>query len=64
MKIVIHPAIEPDRLSAVQRAAPGASWVNASTVEGTKRWEDYVLGDHLRSPLGVFLNLPTAAERL
>ncbi len=33
MKIVIHPAIEPDRLSAVQRAAPGASWVNASTVE-------------------------------
>jgi phosphoglycerate dehydrogenase-like enzyme len=33
MKIVIHPAIEHDRLSALQRAAPGASWVNASTIE-------------------------------
>jgi phosphoglycerate dehydrogenase-like enzyme len=33
MKLVIHPAIEHDRLSALQRAAPGANWINASTTE-------------------------------
>ncbi len=31
MKIVIHPPVEPDRLLALQRAAPGAGWVNAAT---------------------------------
>lgn len=31
MKIVIHPPVEPDRLLALQRAAPGAEWVNAAT---------------------------------
>lgn len=29
MKIVIHPAVEPDRLAALQAADPGAEWVNA-----------------------------------
>jgi phosphoglycerate dehydrogenase-like enzyme len=33
MKIVIHPAIEVDRLSALHRVAPGAVIVNASTPE-------------------------------
>jgi phosphoglycerate dehydrogenase-like enzyme len=33
MKIIIHPAVENDRLSALQRAAPGADWVNAATSE-------------------------------
>jgi phosphoglycerate dehydrogenase-like enzyme len=31
MKFVIFPAVEPDRLAALQRAAPQAGWVNAST---------------------------------
>ena len=31
MKIVIYPAVEPDRLTALQAAAPGADWVNAAT---------------------------------
>ena len=31
MKIVIHPAVDHDRLASLQRAAPGASWVNAAT---------------------------------
>jgi phosphoglycerate dehydrogenase-like enzyme len=30
MKLVIHPAVEPDRLKAMQGAAPGAEWVNAA----------------------------------
>ena len=30
MKLVIYPAVEPDRLSALQQAAPGALWVNAA----------------------------------
>ena len=30
MKIVIHPAVEPDRLDALKAAAPGAEWVNAA----------------------------------
>jgi phosphoglycerate dehydrogenase-like enzyme len=29
MKLVIHPAVEPRRLAALQAAAPGAEWVNA-----------------------------------
>src|SRR5258708_23570492 len=29
MKIVIHPAVEPDRLAALQAEAPGTEWVNA-----------------------------------
>jgi phosphoglycerate dehydrogenase-like enzyme len=29
MKIVIHPAVEPDRLIALREAAPEARWVNA-----------------------------------
>lgn len=29
MKFVIHPAVEPDRLAALQAAAPAAEWVNA-----------------------------------
>jgi phosphoglycerate dehydrogenase-like enzyme len=29
MKIVIHPPVEPERLAALQAAAPGASFVNA-----------------------------------
>jgi phosphoglycerate dehydrogenase-like enzyme len=31
MKFVIHPAIEPDRLLALQAAADGSEWVNAAT---------------------------------
>jgi phosphoglycerate dehydrogenase-like enzyme len=31
MKLVIHPAVESDRLLALQLAAPGAEWVNAIT---------------------------------
>ncbi len=31
MKIVIHPAVEADRLAALQHAAPGSAWVNAAT---------------------------------
>jgi phosphoglycerate dehydrogenase-like enzyme len=30
MKLVIHPAVDPDRLRALQSAAPGAEWVNAA----------------------------------
>jgi phosphoglycerate dehydrogenase-like enzyme len=30
MKIVIHPAVDPDRLEALKTAAPGAEWVNAA----------------------------------
>jgi phosphoglycerate dehydrogenase-like enzyme len=30
MKLVIHPAVEPDRLDALKAAAPGAEWVNAA----------------------------------
>jgi phosphoglycerate dehydrogenase-like enzyme len=33
MKTVIYPAVEPDRLGALQAAAPGAGWVNAATIE-------------------------------
>jgi phosphoglycerate dehydrogenase-like enzyme len=33
MKLIIHPAVEDDRLLALQLAAPGAEWVNAATVE-------------------------------
>ena len=33
MKLVIHPAVEDDRLLALQRAAPGADWINAATPE-------------------------------
>ena len=29
MKLVIHPAVGPDRLEALLAAAPGADWVNA-----------------------------------
>jgi phosphoglycerate dehydrogenase-like enzyme len=29
MKLVIYPAVEPDRLQALQAAAPGAEWINA-----------------------------------
>lgn len=29
MKLVIHPAVEPERLTALRSAAPGADWVNA-----------------------------------
>src|SRR5262245_56291672 len=31
MKFVIHPAVEPDRLQALQVAAPEAEWVNAAS---------------------------------
>jgi phosphoglycerate dehydrogenase-like enzyme len=30
MKIVIHPAVDRDRLAALQKAVPGAEWVNAT----------------------------------
>ena len=33
MKIVIHPAVEADRLDAFRAAAPGAEFVNASNAE-------------------------------
>jgi phosphoglycerate dehydrogenase-like enzyme len=33
MKLVIHPAVESDRLHALQLAVPGAVWVNAATPE-------------------------------
>ncbi len=29
MKLIIHPAIEPERLAALRAEAPGAEWVNA-----------------------------------
>ncbi|WP_435020561.1 D-2-hydroxyacid dehydrogenase [Tundrisphaera sp. TA3] len=31
MKLVIHPAIDPQRLAALRLAVPGAEWVNAET---------------------------------
>ena len=31
MKLVIYPGVEPDRLLALQAAAPGATFVNASS---------------------------------
>ena len=31
MKLVVHPAVEADRLAALSHAVPGAEWVNAST---------------------------------
>ena len=31
MKIIIHPAVDPDRLAAFRASAPEASWVNATT---------------------------------
>ena len=31
MKLVIHPAVEADRLAVLRHAAPGAEWVNAAT---------------------------------
>jgi phosphoglycerate dehydrogenase-like enzyme len=31
MKLVIYPAVEPDRLQALQGAAPAAQWINASS---------------------------------
>ena len=33
MKFLIHPAVDPERLDALKAAAPGAEWVNASTVD-------------------------------
>ncbi len=33
MKIVIHPAVEPERLAALQAEAPGADWVNAADAQ-------------------------------
>ncbi len=33
MKIVIHPAVEPERLEALRGAAPSADWVNAPDVD-------------------------------
>ncbi|QEH35501.1 Glyoxylate/hydroxypyruvate reductase B [Aquisphaera giovannonii] len=33
MKLVIHPAVEPERLEALRRAAPQATFVNAATAE-------------------------------
>jgi phosphoglycerate dehydrogenase-like enzyme len=30
MKIVIHPAVEPERLAALEAVAPGVEWVNAA----------------------------------
>jgi phosphoglycerate dehydrogenase-like enzyme len=29
-KIVIHPAVDPERLAALQAEAPGATWINAT----------------------------------
>ncbi len=31
MKLVVHPAVETDRLAALRIAAPGATWVNSTT---------------------------------
>jgi phosphoglycerate dehydrogenase-like enzyme len=36
MKIVIYPAVEPDRFAALQAAAPRAEWVNASQVHAAE----------------------------
>jgi phosphoglycerate dehydrogenase-like enzyme len=47
MKIVIHPAVEPDRLAAFAAAAPGATFVNAATpaeAEAAMPGADAVLG--------------------
>ena len=33
MKIVVHPAVEADRLLALRNAAPGAEWINAATAD-------------------------------
>jgi phosphoglycerate dehydrogenase-like enzyme len=37
MKIVVYPAIEPDRLTALKAAAPKADWVNAANAEEAER---------------------------
>jgi phosphoglycerate dehydrogenase-like enzyme len=37
MKIVIYPAVESDRLTALQAVAPGADWVNAATALEAER---------------------------
>jgi phosphoglycerate dehydrogenase-like enzyme len=31
MRLVIHPAVDPERLAALRAAAPGADWLNAAT---------------------------------
>src|SRR4051812_26876526 len=36
MKIVIHPAVEPDRRDALRDAATGAEWVNAPDPDSAK----------------------------
>jgi phosphoglycerate dehydrogenase-like enzyme len=33
MKLIVHPAVEPDRLGALRAAAPAADWVNAGDEE-------------------------------
>src|SRR4051812_3282416 len=47
MKIVIHPAVDPDRLDTLKAAAPGAEWVNApdaATAGGAVAGADAFLG--------------------
>jgi phosphoglycerate dehydrogenase-like enzyme len=36
MKIVIHPAVEPERWTALREAAPDAHWVNAADAEAAE----------------------------
>ncbi len=31
MKIVVYPAVDAERFTSLQAAAPGAQWVNAAT---------------------------------
>jgi phosphoglycerate dehydrogenase-like enzyme len=47
MKLVVFPAVEPDRLAAMQRQAPAAEWVNAassSEAEAAMPGADAVVG--------------------
>lgn len=47
LKFVVHPAIEPERLAALNAAAPGAEWVNAAgrdEARGAMTGADAVLG--------------------
>jgi phosphoglycerate dehydrogenase-like enzyme len=47
MKLVVYPAVEPERLAAMQEQAPGAKWVNAASAaeaEATMPGADAVVG--------------------
>jgi phosphoglycerate dehydrogenase-like enzyme len=37
MKLVIHPAVDPERFHALRAAGPGCQWVNAATAEEAEK---------------------------